>query len=330
VSVFTRRGFLVGLSLLVGLSSASAAPPSRPVRIGWLSGRVGARPGSAPLKAFEEGLREGGFVVGQTALLDINTPEHERAGDYAALTARLIARAPDVILAANPSAIEAVARATTSIAIVGVDLESDPVAKGWVASLGRPGRNLTGFFLDIPEMRGKHLQLLQEVRPTLTRIAVLGDSRINELQFGAAEAMAAHAGVTLRKLAVTDPGDIPPAIGDSVRQGAGALVVLTSPLINNNLKRVAETALAHRLPAICGFVPSFAEAGGLLAYGPDFSDLFRRAAGQVVAILKGAAPHEQPIQRPTKFPLVINVTTAKALGVSVPHTLLVRADHVIE
>jgi putative ABC transport system substrate-binding protein len=263
-------------------------------------------------------------------VFDVLRPERGTAAEYADLASRLVARSPSVILAANPNSLEAVTKATASIPIVGVDLESDPVAKGWAISLARPGRNVTGFFLDIPEMSGKQLQMLQEIRPALIRVAVLGDPRINQLQFRATEAAASRLGVTLYALLLTEPKDIPGLVAEATHQKAGALLALTSPLVNISMKPLAEAALSQKLPTVSGFVPSFAEAGGLLAYGPDFPDLFRRAAGYVVDILKGTRPGDLPVQRPTKFPLVINLKTAKALGLTIPPALLLRADQVIE
>jgi len=241
-----------------------------------------------------------------------------------------VAQRVDVILAANPHALGAVTKETKSIPIVGVDLESDPVAKSWVASLAHPRRNITGFFLDIPEMSGKQLQFLKEIQPGLSRVAILGDPRVNELQFRATEAAARGAGVTFQPTRVTSADEIPGAIAKAAAQRAGGLVALTSPLVNVNMMRIADVALEHRLPSICGFVPSFAEAAGLLAYGPDFPDLFRHAAGYVGAILKGTLPGNLPVQRPTKFQLVINRKSAKVLGLAIPPSLLARADQLIE
>ena len=322
-----RRRFLL-TSLAGALAAplgAEAQPAGRVYRIGWLSG--GAQYG---LQAFSDSLRDGGFVVGQNVVLDLLSPERGTAAEYADLAAALVARSPSVVLAANPYSLEALTKATASIPIVGVDLESDPVAKGWVVSLARPGRNVTGFFLDIPEMSGKQLQMLQEVRPALTRVAVLGHARINELQFRATETVAGRLGVALHTLRLTDSKEIPGLVAEAARQKAGALVALTSPLINFGMKALAVATLTHRLPAVCGFVPGFAEAGGLLAYGPDFPDLFRRAAGHVLEILRGARPGDLPVQRPTKFPLVLNLKTAKALRLTIPPSLLARADQVIE
>ncbi len=272
-----------------------------------------------------------GYVPGQNFLLEFRGPERpDKYEQHADLAAQLVAAGVDVILASNPSAIEATTKATKTIPIVGVDLESDPVAKGWAATLARPGGNFTGFFLDIPEISGKQLQFLKEIKPVLSRVAVLGDSRVNELQSRATEAAARGAGLTIQAFSVRDIGEVPGAIAEAARQRAGALVVLTSPLVFNNLGRIADAAVKHRLPAICPFAPAFADAGGLIAYGPDITDLFRRAAGYVARILRGAKPGELPVQRPEKFGLVVNLKTARALKLTLPQSLVLRADRVIE
>jgi putative ABC transport system substrate-binding protein len=326
-----RRAFIGTLSvgLLAARRRVHAQAPARVPRVGWLSGAAGVRPDSPQVTAFTEGLRESGYVLGRNVLLEIRTPG-DTVEQYPHLAAGLVAAGVDVILAANPHSLEAVTQATKTIPVVGVDLESDPVARGWVASLARPGGNVTGFFLDIPEMSGKQLQFLKEVKPTLTRVAVIGDPRVNDLQFRAIETAARPAGFTLQPLPVTSPNEIPATIAEAAHQRAGALAVLTSPLVNNNLRPIADASVKHRLPAICSFVPGFAEAGGLLAYGPGFLDLFRRAGAYAGAILKGATPGRLPVQRPTKFELVINTKTAKALGLRIPQSFLLRADQVIE
>lgn len=326
--VVISRRTIVGtcaFGLLAIHPSINAQTAAKSPTVGWLSG-----PARAGLTTFKESLRELGYVVARDVLLDILSPQRNESEEYARLAATLVAHRVDVILAANPLSLGAVTKATSSIPVVGVDLESDPVAKGWVVSLARPGRNTTGFFLDIPEMSGKQLQFLTEVRPGLSRVAVLGDPQINELQFRATEAAARSAGLTVQLSQVTSADDIQSAVAAVAVHRAGGLVALTSPLVNRSLRRVAAAALEHRLPSISGFVPSFAEAGGLLAYGPDFEDLFRRAAGYVVAILKGTAPGNLPVQRPTKFRLVINRKTAKLLGLKVPSSLLTLADQLVD
>ena len=290
----SRRAFLrtLGLAALPVHQHVHAQAPAKPPRVGYL----GRSP--AGQLAFVEGLRALGYVIGETVLVDIRTPQQNTIEEYSALGSQLVAAGADVLLAANPQALEVMTKATKTIPIVGVDLESDPAAKGWVASLARPGGNVTGFFLDIPEMSGKQLQFLKEVKPTLARVAVLGDRAVNELQFRAAEGAARRGGLTLQPLPIKSPNEIPGAIAEAARQRAGALLVLTSPLLFTSLPPVAEAAIKHRLPAINLFVPFFAEAGGLLAYGPVFRDLFRSAAGYVDRILKGAKPADLPVQRP--------------------------------
>ena len=326
-----RRSFINSLAggLLAAPLASEAQQTAQLPRIGLLSGQYVGRQESPGFKAFTEGLRESGYVVGQNVLVDVRTPG-DKVEQYPDLAARLVTEGVDVILAGNPHSIEAVIKATKTIPVVGVDLESDPVAREWVTSLARPGHNLTGFFLDIPEMSGKQLQFLKEVKSDLARVAVLGDPRVNEAQFRAIQDAGRGAGLTLQSLPVKSPNEIQAAIANAAHQRASALVALSSPLVNNNFRRITDAAVKHRLPAICLFVPGFAEAGGLLAYGPDFHDLFRRAAGYVAAILKGAKPGELPVQRPSKFELVINLKTAKALGLTSTPALLQRADQVIE
>ena len=326
-----RRAFIgtVGLGLLGSRRRASAQASAKVPRVGYLSGSKALT--FPPLKAFLEGLQEMAYVPGQNFLFEARAPERpDKYEQNADLAAQLVAAGVDVILASNPSAIEATTKATKTIPIVGVDLESDPVAKGWAATLARPGGNFTGYVLDIPEISGKQLQFLKEVKPDLRRVAVLGDPRVNELQSRATEAAARGAGLTIQAFSVRDIGEVPGAIAGAARQRAGALVVLTSPLVFNNLARIADAAVKHRLPAICPFAPAFADAGGLIAYGPDLPDLFRRAAGYVGRILKGAKPGDLPVQRPEKFQLAVNLKTARVLKLTLPQSLVLRADRVIE
>ena len=218
---------------------------------------------------------------------------------------------------------------TSSIPIVAHDLESDPVAKGWVKSLARPGGNMTGFFLDIPEMSGKQVGLLREVLPHLSRLAILGVPGLNALQFAATEAAAKAVGVEAEILEARSYDDFAAAIGATRTKHIEVGVLLSSPLVYSHSKQIAELALAKRLPFICLF-PEFAKLGGFMAYGSNLDDEFRRCGGYVGRILHGAKPSDLPIQRPEKFYLVINLKTAEALGVSVPHALLATADEVVE
>jgi len=226
-------------------------------------------------------------------------------------------------------AIDAAIRATTTIPIVGLDLESDPVANRWARSLARPGGNLTGIFLDLPELGGKQIELLKEAVPTLSRLAVLWDSTVGGVQFRATESAARAAGVTLQSLSVQRPEDFKEAFDRAIRERVQGMVVLSSPLINGQRSQIVEWALKTRLPTISLFTV-FPRSGGLMAYGPNLPDLYKHAATYVGRILKGAKVGELPIERPARFELVINLKTAKTLGLDVPWFLQQRADEVIE
>jgi putative ABC transport system substrate-binding protein len=299
-----------------------------PARIGWLGRSAGKE--TPAFKAFAEGLHDLGYVIGENLVVDVRTPDQDKVEQYPDVATRLVAAGVDVILASNPYAVEAVTKATTTIPVVAVDFESDPVARRWVTTLGRPGGNVTGFFLDLPEISAKQLEVLKEVRPNLAKVAALGDARVNEPQFRAVEVGAQGARLALRRFPVAARDEIARALAEATRWGAGALLLLSSPMIFTGMPEIAGAAVKHRLPSISLFVPFFAEAGGLLAYGPAFIDPFRRAASYVDRILKGAQPGQLPVQRPTKFEFVINRRIANAIGVTIPPALLLRADRVIQ
>jgi ABC-type uncharacterized transport system substrate-binding protein len=234
-----------------------------------------------------------------------------------------------IIFAADPNSIRAVMRATSVTPIVGVDLEDDPVANGWAQSIPRPGGNLTGLFLDLPELGGKQIELLREALPTLTAVGVIWDATIGAVQFRALEAAMHASGLTLQSLPVRNVEDIKNAIDRATHAGVQGLIVLTSPLIFNQRSQIADLALKGRLPMISIF-NIFPKVGGLMAYGPNLASMFRRAASYVDGILRGAKPGELPIERPSKFELIINLKTAKALGLEMPWQLQQLADEVIE
>lgn len=279
-------------------------------------------------EAFFRGLSEAGYIDGQKVQIEVrfygNTIERldEIVRELAVLKC-------SVIFASNPYAIQAVTKATRTIPIVGVDLESDPVASGLVNSVARPGGNFTGFFLDIPELGGKQIELLMEAVPAVSRLAVLWDATIGEVQFRATETAPRPAGIMLQSLPIRQEQDINQAIQQAARDQVSGLVVLSSPLIYQHRSQIGSIALNARLPTISVF-NTFPKEGGLMAYGPDFPAIYTQAAGYVARVLAGTNPGELPIQRPTKFELVINVKTAKALGLDIPQTLIARADEVIE
>ena len=279
-------------------------------------------------EAFSQGLREAGYVDGQNMLLE--TRFHHGALDRVdEFTRELVALKCSVIFATAPYAIRAVMKATSTIPIIGLDLESDPVESGWVKSFARPGGNFTGFFLDIPELGGKQIELLKEAVPMVARLAVLWDATIGTVQFHATEMAARPSGVTLESIPIRSVEDIKDSIELAAREQVHGLVILTSPLIFNERSRIADLALKTRLPTISLF-NSFPKVGGLMAYGPNLASMFKRAASYVDRILSGANPGELPIERPSKFELVINLKTARALGLEVPPMLLARAEEVLE
>jgi len=309
---------------------AHAQQPAMPV-VGYLNFET---PGSVPttrhlLDAFRLGLAEGGYTDGKTVRIEFAYGNFKP--ELLLPAARDLVRLNvDVIFApGGPVVVAAVREATSSIPIVALDLESDPLAKGWVKSLARPGGNMTGFFLDIPEMSGKQLELLREVLPHLSRIAVIGVPGLNAVQFAATEAAARAVAVEAETLEVRSYDDFADAMEAARTKHAEAGVLLSSPLVYGYSKQIAELALAKRLPLICLF-PEFAKLGGFMAYGPKMDDEFRRCGGYVGRILHGAKPSDLPIQRPEKFELVINLKTATALGLDMPTQLQQLADELIE
>jgi putative ABC transport system substrate-binding protein len=280
--------------------------------------------------AFLTGLQEAGYTQGKNVHVE-SRYAHGDLGRFPALARELAALKVAAIVTSNPYATRAARDASSTVPIiVALDYETDPVANGWIASLAQPGGNLTGFFLDQPEMSGKLLQLLKEGVLGLTKVAVLWDETIGRDQLDATAGAARAVGLTLEPLGVRRAQDLTRAFGTAARERGIGLVVLTSPLLSLNRARIAELALKHRLPGITLFT-NFPAFGFLMAYGPNQPDAFRRAASQYVTrILNGARPADLPVQRPEKFELVINLKTAKALGLTIPPSLLLRADRVIE
>jgi putative ABC transport system substrate-binding protein len=290
-------------------------------------GIISVEPGELT-EAFSQGLREAGYVDGENIILDTRYyyGSLERIDEFAR---ELVALKSSTIVAGSPYAIRAVLKATNTIPTVGIDLESDPVANGWVKSLARPGGNCTGLFLDIPELGGKQIELLKNVVPTLTRLAALWDPTIGTLQFNAIETAARASGVTLESFPIRTAEEIDDAVNRAAQKHIDGMIVLTSPLMFAQRSQIADLALKARLPTINGF-SLYPKTGGLMAYGPNFPSIFKRAASYVDRILSGANPGELPVERPTKFELVINLKTAKARGLQVPWQLQQLADEVIE
>lgn len=277
---------------------------------------------------FIPALRERGFVEGSNLKLEYRV----RPGsgeEMLAFANDLVRGKVDAILAIAAPGVNAASKATASLPIVAVDLESDPVAQGFAKSLSRPGGNISGLFLDFPELSGKWIQQLKEAMPKLARVAVLFDPAVGPYLVRGAEAAGAAMGVQILRLEARKPSELERAFQSASAQKAEALLALSSPVFASARKEIAALALKHRLPAIMPF-PDFADDGGLMAYGPHLTSMFQQAAGVMAKVLQGTLPRDIPIERPARFELAINLKTAKALGLAVPASLLVRADRVIE
>jgi len=250
------------------------------------------------------------------------------ADNFRKYAAELVALAPDGILATSTPAVAALQQATHTVPIVFV-LVIDPVGGGLVANLARPGGNTTGFTVFEYGMSGKWVELLKEIAPGVRRVAVLRDLAIGIAQLAAIQAVAPSFGVELSVIGVRDTDEIESAVAAFARSPNGGLIVTTSTSALIHRELISTLAARHRLPAVYPF-RYYVTAGGLISYGPDSIDPYRRAASYVDRILKGEKPADLPVQNPTKYELVINLKTAKALGLDVPPTLLARADEVIE
>jgi putative ABC transport system substrate-binding protein len=322
VVVMRRRDFLGALGGAAALPLAVRAQQSGMPVIGYLS-ETSFSPNVEA--AFQRGLAELGYVEGK----NFATEYQRKPQSLPDAAADLVRRNVNVIFAANPGAFSAAIKATTSIPVVGMDLESDPVAKGYVQSIALPGGNITGMFLDIPQLCGKQLGLLKEIIPGLSRIAIFGIPGLNAPQFAATETAARTAGVKVEVLEVRVVDDLQGALEEASVRPVEAGILLSSPLMFRSSKLIAELALAKRLPLISLFA-EFPRNGGLIGYGPNLEDLYRRLGQYVGKVLHGAKPSELPLQRPDTFDLVINIKTATAIGVELPARLQQIADEVIE
>jgi putative ABC transport system substrate-binding protein len=277
-------------------------------------------------EAFKQGLAQFGYVHGRNLVIEYRDGEGARLSELAADLVRLKV---EVIYARGPAAVTASRNATRTVSVVAIDLESDPVAVGFARGLAQPGGNITGVFLDLPELSGKQLQLLKEVIPKLSRVGVLGDSVLNAPQLRATEVAAQTLKLDLQSRGVRTAVDFAIALETLKKGRVGAAVILSSPLVYDQRAQISALAVEKRIPAMSMFV-EFAEAGGLMAYGPSIRDASRRCGAYVGKILQGAYPGDLPIERPERFELAINLKTAKALGLTIPQAVLGRADQVIE
>ena len=322
-----RRTFISGITagLLAAPLVAEAQEAGKVARIGVLNS------GSPPapfVESFKQGLRELGYVEGRNISIEYRWAEG-RDERLPGLAADLVRLRVDVIVASSQAAVAA-KQATTAIPIV-MAIITDPVRLGLVASLARPGGNATGFATQNDELPGKWMELVKETLPKVSRVAVLFQPTYDGgVQLKASEAAARSLGVRLQALKVERPDDFVTAFAEVQKNRAEALIISASPLFYVHRTRLVEFAAKHRLPTMYHQSEFVVGSGGLMSYGPDFHDLFGRSATYVDKILKGAKPGDLPVQQPTTFELVINLKTAKALGLTIPQSLLLRADQVIQ
>jgi putative ABC transport system substrate-binding protein len=326
----SKKVFCVALgAMLLALSFPAWAQQAKKVpRIGYLTA-TSASAIRARIEAFRQGLRELGYVEGKNIVIESRYAEG-KLDRLSELAGELVRLKVDVIVSAGPPPTRAAKQATVTIPIV-MAFDDDPVGSGFVASLARPGGNITGLATLAPEISGKQLELLREIALKLSRVAVLG----NATQPGTAQALretelaAGAFRVQLQYLEVGSPKDIEIAFRAASKERAEAVLVLSSPILFSQRRQVADLAVKSRLPTIYGR-PEYVEDGGLVFYGVSYTDLYRRAATYVDKILKGAKPADLPVEQPTKFELVINLKAAKQIGLTIPPNMLARADRVIK
>ncbi len=325
------RRFMAAIAggLLAAPLAAGAQRTGRIPRIGYLA--PGSASADAPrIESFLQGLHELGYVEGQNIFIERRFADG-KVERLPGLAAELVNLGVSVIVAGGGSVIARAAKAATSaIPIVMTNVE-DPVAAGLVASLGRPGGNVTGLTALVRDLSAKRLEILHEVLPKVTRVAVLWNAAYPEkaAEFSETQVAAQTLNLRLQPLQITDPDDLESTIEKATKDRAGGLIVLPDPLTNTHHLRIIEFADKRRLPTMFSQRP-FVIDGGLMCYGPSYADLFRRAARYVDKILKGAKPADLPVEQPTKLELVINLKTAKALGLTIPPSLLARADELIQ
>ena len=325
-----RRTFLAtlgGAAVAWPLAARAQQPMAKLPTIGFL-GAATPLAWSQRVAAFVQRLRELGWTEGRTVVVEYRWAEG-RSERFLEIAAEFAQLKVDVIVAAGTPAVLAAKQASSVVPIVFVGA-GDPVGTGLVASLPRPGGNVTGLSAQTTDTVGKRLELLRELMPGIRRLAIMGnvDNPVSVLEMREIGAACASLGLEVDALEIRRTADIVPAF-EALKRGAEALYIPADPLVIANQIRINTLALGMRLPTMHG-LREYVEAGGLMSYGPNFPDLFRRAADFVDKILRGAKPSDIPVEQPTKFELVINLITAKALGLEIPPTLLARADEVIE
>jgi putative ABC transport system substrate-binding protein len=309
-------------------TGSEAQQPAKIPRIGYLSG--GSLSNLAGrIEAFRQGLRELGYIEGKSIVIEWREAK-DNVDRVRELADELVRLKMDVLVSPGPAATRPLKEATSTIPIV-MAQDTDPVGSGFVNSLARPGGNITGLAALAPEMGGKQLELLKEIIPKLSRVAVIGNSTVP----GDAQALretvlaAGSYEIYLRYLDLRDPSDIDAVFRTATKGHAEAVLMLGNPTLNPHRKQLVDQVVKHHLPAAYTR-PEYIDAGGLIYYGTSYNDLFRRAAGYVDRILKGAKPADLPVEQPTKFELIVNLKAAKQISLTIPNKVLARADKVIK
>jgi ABC-type uncharacterized transport system substrate-binding protein len=285
-------------------------------------------PPPANWEAFVQGLREAGYREDENITFE-HRSAHDKTELFPKLATELASLNVNAIFARGSWALLAAKNATGTIPIVGIDLEIDPVEAGLVSSIARPGGNITGLFLDLSELSGKHLQILKEIFPKIARVGVIGSANVNASQLRELDRVAQAIGLQTLAIDFTADTSLESVFAAGKHWGADALIVLSNPLNLANRVRIAELAASAKLPTMYLY-RAHVDAGGLISYGPDLPDMFRRCGSYVARILGGTKPADLPIERPTRFDLIVNLRTARTFGLAIPEIILARADEVIE
>jgi len=319
---------LIALIVFAPCFSAEAQQPTKIPRIGYLSA-TSLSTTAARVEAFRRGLNELGYTEGKDILIQYRYAEG-KLDRVRELALELVRLNVDVIVSGGPAATGPAKEATTRIPIV-MGQDTDPVGNGFVASLARPGGNITGLSTLAPELSGKQLELLKEIVPKLARVVFIGMSTEpgNAQALREIELAARAYGIKLQNIDIRDSKDIENGLREASQGRAGAVLVPQLPILASQRKQITELAVKRRLPAVYGQA-EYVDIGGLIYYGPSITELFRRAATYVDKILKGAKPADLPVEQPTKFELIINLKTAKQIGITIPPNVLARADRVIK
>ena len=321
-----RRFLLTSLAGTVALPSSARAQAPKTYRIGVLYPGANNEIFHGNFAGFRESLSAAGYVEGRNLTFSV---QYGEGRPLAPAVAALIKPAPDLVLAVARPGLAAMHASTSAVPVVAIDLESDPVASGFVKTVPRPGGNVTGVFMDFPDLAGKWLEILKGTAPSLMRVAVLWDPATGPAQLDAAERAAAVLGLEMVRAEARTTAELEPAFRAVMRHRPNGMIVLTSPILNSGRRRIAEQAARYRLPTLFPF-PGYADDGGLVSYGPDVKTMYEQVGKLAVKVLGGTPPGDIPLERPTRFTLSFNMRTASALGLTIPPSLLLRADHVIE